>query len=99
MFVASNFLLAVARVLGMLLHAYLWVVIIAVVMTWFNPDPFNPLVAFFRKATEPVFAFFRRKLPVVIGAVDLSPLLVIALIYFLETFLVRTLMDLASRLQ
>jgi YggT family protein len=99
MFVAGNLLLAVARVLGILLNAYFWVVLVAVVMTWFNPDPFNPLVSFFRRATEPVFSFFRRHLPVVIGAIDLSPLLVIVLIRFLEIFLVKTLVDTAARLQ
>jgi YggT family protein len=99
MFVASNLLLALAQVLGLALNAYFWVVLIAVVMTWFSPDPFNPLVVFFRRATEPVFGFFRRRLPVVVGAVDLSPWVVMILIYFLESFLVRTLADTASRLK
>ena len=99
MFVASNFILAAAQLLDRSLWAYLWVVFIAVAMTFFSPDPFNPVVRFFRAATEPVFRLVRRRLPVEVGSFDLSPLVVIALAWFIRAFLVRTLAELASRLR
>jgi YggT family protein len=97
MFIASNFLIALARVLGIVLNAYLWIVVIATALTWFDPDPWNPLVRFFRQATEPVLRPFRRF--AVIGRMDLSPMLVILILIFLESFLGRTLVDFAERLR
>jgi YggT family protein len=86
-----------ADVLRTLLNLYTYVVLIAVVMTWFGVDPGNPLVRFFRTLTQPVFSWVRRRLPfVVVGAVDLSPLVVWLLIQFLQEALVGNLYRLGS---
>ena len=62
----------------LILKLYSWVVIIAAILSFVNPDPYNKFVQLIYKATEPVFSFIRRKLPfVVINGIDLSPLLVI----------------------
>ncbi len=62
----------------LILNLYSWVVIIAAILSFVNPDPYNKFVQLIYKATEPVFSFIRRKLPfVVINGIDLSPLLVI----------------------
>lgn len=96
---ARNFLEALATVLNSLLTLYMWVVIIAVLITWVNPDPRNPVVRFLRAATEPVFWQVRRWLPfVVIGTLDLSPIVVLVGIQFARLLLVRTLYDLAIRM-
>jgi YggT family protein len=81
-----------AAVLGLLLQLYSYVVIIAVLLHLVNADPFNPLVRFFSAATEPLFAWIRRRLPfVVVGGLDLSPLVVYAVIVFLQQALVGNL--------
>lgn len=90
----GNFLAAIATVLDIVLNIYMWVVIIAALITWVNPDPYNPVVRFLRNATEPVFMWIRRKLPfVMMGGFDLSPIVVILAITFLRIFLVGTLQN------
>ena len=96
---AADFVDALGAVVLKVLWAYGWIVIIAVVMTFFSPDPFNPFVRFFRAVTEPVFRLIRRTLPVVIGAVDLSPAVVLLVLYFLQVFLGRFLFHLADHLR
>ncbi len=70
-----NSLLSVAI---LVINIYIWIVIIAALITFVNPDPYNPIVQFLRRATEPVFGFIRQKMPfVVINGIDLSPIVVI----------------------
>ena len=99
MFVASNFILAVARLLELVLWAYIWILIARAVLSWVNPDPFNPIVRFLYRVTEPVLRPIRHRLPTVAMGLDLSPMLVVLAIYFLEWFLVNTLRDLAMSLR
>jgi len=105
MFIASNFLAALARVLDMALSLYMWIIIIAVILSWIPLDPYNPtaqaIKGFFTKATEPVFSFVRRKLRLYTYTypIDFTPVLVIFAIYFLRFFLVQSLYDLARALQ
>jgi len=99
MFVLGNFLLGLARVLDLVLNLYFWVVLIRALLSWVNPDPYNPIVRFLHRATDPVLYWVRRRLPVVFGGMDFSPLVVILAIYFLRLFLVGTLADLALRLR
>jgi YggT family protein len=98
MFVVANFLFGLARVLDVGLNIYLWIVIIRAVLSWVNPDPYNPIVRFLGRATDPVLYWVRRRIPVVLGGIDFSPVAVILAIYFLQMFLVRSLLDVASRL-
>lgn len=97
MFVLANFFVAVAGALNLVLTLYLWIVIIRALLTWVNPDPRNPIVRFLHNATEPVLYPVRRALPFM-GGIDLSPLVVIVVIYFLQVFLVGSLQDLALRM-
>ncbi|RMG60775.1 MAG: YggT family protein [Deltaproteobacteria bacterium] len=98
MFVLSYFLQALAKVLDIGLTLYMWIVIIRAVLSWVNPDPYNPIVRALYSVTDPVFYWFRRRLPLIYGGIDFSPLLVILLIVFLKSFLVRTLYTLALKL-
>jgi YggT family protein len=97
--VLANITVAIAMVLGSLLTFYWWIVIIAVLLTWVNPDPYNPIVRFLRNVTEPVFYQIRRWMPfVVVSGIDLSPMVVILLIYVLQIVVVDSLRQLAVRL-
>ncbi len=98
MFVIGNFLVAVASVLNMLLSAYMWIIVIRALISWVNPDPYNPIVQFLRSATDPLLYRVRRALPFSVSGIDFSPLIVIAGIMFLQTFLVQSLIDLARAL-
>jgi len=98
MFVLSYFLTALARVLDMVLTLYMWIIIIRALISWVNPDPFNPIVRFLYQITEPVLWRVRRVLPPLSG-LDLSPLVVILGIVFLQQFLVPVLYEMALRLR
>lgn len=97
MFVVGNTLLGVATVLDYALTIYTWVVIARALISWVNPDPWNPIVQFLTRATEPVLAPIRRRLGWSMG-VDLSPLVVIVVIWFLQIAVVQSIKDLAVRM-
>jgi len=97
MFVAKNFLFAVAKILDIALSAYMWILIIRAVLSWVNPDPYNPIVRALYSITEPVLSFLRRRFPLMAGSIDFSPMVAILVILFLQYFVVRTLFDLAMR--
>lgn len=87
---------AIATVLGIVLNAYFWIVIISALLSWVNPDPYNPIVRFLRGITEPVFYKVRSVLPfAVVGGIDLSPIVVILMIKVLEIVVVGNLMRLS----
>jgi YggT family protein len=96
MYIIGYFLLAVAKVLDIVLIAMMWIVIIRAVLSWVNPDPFNPIVRFIHNVTEPVLYPIRNKLPVNYGGMDFSPILVFIAVIFLRTFLVNSLSRIAS---
>jgi YggT family protein len=99
MSILANLLEAVAAVLGVLLSAYMWIIIARAVISWVNPDPYNPIVRFLYSVTEPVLYRVRRAIPIYAGGIDFSPILVFVAIYFLELFLVRSLYDLARSMR
>jgi len=93
------FVQAVAQILDMALTAYMWVVIISAVLSWVNPDPYNPIVRFLRNLTEPVFWKVRKLAPfLVMGGLDLTPVAVLFAIYFLRIFVVGNLLRLAMHM-
>jgi YggT family protein len=98
MFIVSNFLDAIAEVLFYVLQLYMFVVIARAVISWVNPDPYNPIVRFLYNATEPLLYRVRRYVPIIGGGIDLSPLIVILGIIFLQRFLVASLRHLAFSL-
>ena len=96
MFVISNFLVAVAKILNIALSLYMWIVIGRAIISWVSPDPYNPIVRFLTAITEPVLYPIRRKIPINLGGIDFSPVLVILAIIFLQSFLVKTLLQIAG---
>lgn len=98
MFLIANFLMGVAQVLNVALSLYLWLVVARAILSWVNPDPYNPIVRFLHRSTDPVLFWIRRKIPSVYGGIDFSPLIVILAIYFLKAFAVASLFDLAATL-
>ena len=97
MFVFTNLLQAIASVIDTVLSLYFWVVIISALLSWVNPDPYNPLVRILRNLTEPVFYRIRKWLPFTyISGIDFSPVVVLLSIQFIKIFLVRTLFELGT---
>ncbi|GAU09526.1 YggT family protein [Desulfoplanes formicivorans] len=97
MFIFENLLHAVAMLIDTVLSLYFWVVIISALLSWVNPDPYNPLVRILRNLTEPVFYRIRKWLPFTyMSGIDFSPVVLLLAIQFLKIFLVRTLYQLAG---
>ncbi len=100
MFVVSNFLVAIARVLEVLLNIMYWLILVRVLISWVNPDPYNPIVKFLYKTTEPVLYPIRKILPLSLKfGIDISPIIAFFAIMFLKSFLVRTILELAIRIR
>jgi YggT family protein len=97
MFVISNLLSATAGLLDIALTLMYWVILVRALISWVNPDPFNPVVQFLYRVTEPVLEPIRERLPA--SGLDFSPIIAFMAIVFLKSFLVRTLFDIASRLR
>lgn len=95
MFIIANFLLALAKVLDILLSLYMWLIVGRAVISWVNPDPYNPIVRFLYSVTEPLLDAVRRRLPLFFGGIDFSPMIVILAIIFLQSFLVNSLIQIA----
>jgi YggT family protein len=98
MFILGNFFYALAKVIDYLLVFYMILIIARAVLSWVNPDPYNPIVRFIHGATEPVLYNIRKRIPTVFGGIDFSPILVLLVIIFLQTFVVGSLQGLAGRL-
>lgn len=96
MFVIGNFLKAVAIVLNYALSFYMWIVIARAVLSWVNPDPYNPIVRFIHNVTEPVLYRIRTRIPVEFGGIDFSPIIVILGVVFLQNFVVSSLLRLSA---
>jgi YggT family protein len=99
MFLLANLIEAFAKILDVVLNLYTWVIIIRALLSWVNPDPYNVIVQFLYRATEPVLRPVRRWLPFRNFGIDLSPVVVILAIMFLEYFLVPSLIQLAFKLR
>ncbi len=95
MLVFGNFLFALAVVVDYAVTIYLWVIIARAVLSWVSPDPYNPIVRFIHNATEPVLHRVRRALPLDLGGLDISPIIVIMALIFLQKFLVGSLVGLS----
>lgn len=90
--------MAVARVLDFVLLFYMFVVIARAVLSWVNPDPYNPIVRFIHNMTEPVLFRIRQAVPAVFSGIDFSPIIVFLAIVFLREFLVKSLLRLSGTL-
>ena len=100
MFVVGNLCQAVATILDKVLWLYSIVIMVAVLLSWVSPDPFNPIVQFLRSVTEPLFAWVRRHVPfAMVGMIDLSPVIIFLIIQLLQMVVVRSLFDFGYRLR
>jgi len=97
--IAGYFFSATATVLGVVLQLYMWIIIVRALLSWVNPDPYNPIVRFLYSITEPVLYRIRKLVPMSGIGIDFSPIIVLLLIIFLQEFLVNSLHLVAMRLQ
>ena len=95
--ILGYFFIAIAKILDGLLWAYMVVVIIRALLSWVQPNPYNPVVRFINGLVDPVTYRISRIIPTRIGMVDLSPLILLVIVIFLREFLVRVIYSIGGR--
>ena len=98
MYIIGYLLMAIAKVLDVVLLLFMWIVIARAVLSWVNPDPFNPIVRFIHNVTEPALYRVRAFIPISFGGIDFSPMIVLLGVIFLRTFVVSSLIRLSANL-
>lgn len=98
MFVLANFIGAVATILNMVITILIWLIMISVVISWVSPDPYNPIVQFLYRTTEPILRPIRRLIPFR-SRIDFSPMIAILVLIFLRFFVIKSLVELSFRLR
>ena len=90
-------MISLAKMTDILLTLLYWLILIRALISWVSPDPFNPIVSFLYRTTEPILIPIRRFLPMT--AIDISPIIAFLLIIFLKSFLVSTLIDIGYKIR
>ena len=98
MIVLSTLLQAIAQILHMVINLYIWIVIIAALISWVRPDPFNPIVRALYSLTQPVYSWIGRYIRTNFNGFDIAPIIVILGLQFLDIFLVNLLFKLSAQL-
>lgn len=98
MFILGNLISAVTTIVDYILVIASWLIIMRALISWVNPDPYNPIVQFLHRTTEPILTPFKRLFPIYSIGIDVSPILALIFIWFLRLFLIRTLLSIAMRL-
>ena len=98
MFIINYFVIAVANLVNLVIVAYIWIIIARAIVSWVSPDPYNPIVRFLHRVTEPVLRPVRERLGAFQVGLDFSPMIVILVLYFLKEFLVPVLYRIATEI-
>ncbi len=96
----ANFLQAIAQILDTILYLIIILILVRALISWVNPDPYNPIVQFLRRSTDPLLKPFRKILPPWrTGGIDFSPFMATLVLVFLKIFIVQSLLDYVFRLR
>ena len=100
MFVLANLIQALATILSILINILTILILVRALISWVSADPYNPLVQFLYKTTEPLLEPIRRILPAAFSiGIDLSPIVAFFVLTFVKLFIVNTLLELALRMK
>lgn len=82
----DSLLIAFTTLFVTVISLYKWVIIISALLSWVQPDPYNPIVQMLNRLTQPAYALVRRFIPTVFGGMDMTPLILIFTLQFIEIF-------------
>ncbi len=94
MVIFNDLLIVFGQMVLMLLQVYIFIIVARAVISWVGPDPYNPIVRFLYNATDPVLQRIRRVLPLQFSGIDLSPLVLLFVLFFVQNLIRRLLMHL-----
>lgn len=83
-------------IVSLVFQVYIFIVIARALISWVNPDPYNPIVRFLYNATEPVLALMKRYLPLQFSGIDLSPIALLFLLTIVEKILLNIIVQLSQ---
>jgi len=92
----AKIIIGIGGILHSLLTIYIWVIIIAALLSWVRPDPYNPIVQFLTRITEPAYRLVRRLMPTTLNGIDFTPLIIIIALQIIDVILVTLLNTLAT---
>jgi len=92
----ANIIVGIGGILHSLISVYIWVIIIAALLTWVRPDPYNPIVQFLYRVTQPAYDFVRRMMPTTFNGIDLAPLVIIIGLQVIDIILITLLNAIAT---
>ena len=100
MYPLGSLLVSIAKVLSILLTIYQYIVLGAVIISWVNADPNNPIVRFLRQSTEPIFRPIRKLMPQAMyrTGIDFTPLIVFLLIVLIQNFIISLMIHYGQKL-
>ena len=82
----DSLIIAFATIFISIISLYKWVIIIGALLSWVQPDPYNPIVQMIHRLTQPGYNIVQKFIPTVFGGMDLSPVILIFGLQFLEIF-------------
>ncbi|MFQ6069413.1 MAG: YggT family protein [Candidatus Aminicenantales bacterium] len=92
MILVGNFLSAVAKMLNIVLVIYMWIVIIRAILSWINIPSLYEVNVILYRVTEPVLRPIRKIVPPHrMGGIDISPIILVLIIIFINSFFVKSL--------
>lgn len=96
MFILGQFFDSLALLCNMLFNALYFLLVIRIILSWFSVNPYSEIVQILYRITDPLLLPFRR-LPLHAGVIDFSPIAAFIVLFFLRSFVVGVLMQLAHR--
>ena len=96
MMIFREIFLAFAQVFDLIIQLYIFIVIARVILSWVNPDPYNPIVRFLYSVTDPVLYRLQRLVPLQFGGIDFSPFVLLLALTFLKRIVYAIFLQLAS---
>jgi len=92
---AANIIMGLGGLVHSLITVYIWVLIIAALLTWVRPDPSNPIVQILYRLTEPAYAFVRKYIPTTFNGIDLAPIVVIVGLNIVDIIFINLISSIA----
>lgn len=96
MIALANLFNAIALLIDSVLLFLVVVVVLRVIVSWVNADPFNPIVRFLSASTDPFLQPIRRYVRPIGGVLDITPIILLLLLTFLRAWVPVTISDYAQ---
>ncbi len=91
----GELIMIVTQAVNMIFTIYIYIIVARAIISWVNPDPYNPIVRFLHNATDPLLDKIRRVVPLQFGGLDFSPILLLFGVFFLQRIVMLLLTRLA----